>query len=218
MNLKRLARGSRGDFGREKLGFGSQTLIGQALLLQLRRVIDKQPGGIDFGCHVGQFPLNRLELGNRLAKLPPLLGIANRCLQGGPGNPGRKRADADSSSIQNLERVRIATVEPAEQILFGHPNLFQTELRSIRSSHPKLIFDSHDLEPRSLSLHDERRDSTCATLGFRGSHDHVDTRNGTLSNVELVTTENPLLTNTPSKTLKILRSRTRLRFGQSPRA
>jgi hypothetical protein len=100
--------------------------------------------------------LDRFKLGDGLVKLPPLFGIAERCLQRGSGDAESERADADAPAIQNRERVSIAVVEVAEQILFRHPDLFQPELRSIRSSHPELIFDAHNLQSRSLPFHDER--------------------------------------------------------------
>jgi hypothetical protein len=91
----------------KRLRHGSLLREGLAGVLQARGVVYQQPGGLKLRGHLGKLELHALELGNGFAKLPTLLGIGNRGLQGPLGQTHHLRANpcpfqADRSSCVDL--------------------------------------------------------------------------------------------------------------------
>src|ERR1035437_6071194 len=64
-----------------------------ALVLQPAGAVCQEPRRLDLGGHVAEEILDRLELRDRLAELPPLLRVTERALEGALGHAEGERRD-----------------------------------------------------------------------------------------------------------------------------
>src|SRR5439155_15371143 len=94
------ARRLRGEELRLRSGLG----VWLALLLQPRSTVREQPGGIDLGRHVGELPLDRLELADPTAEGVPLLRVLARDVVAGLRDADRLRGDADPAAVERRHR------------------------------------------------------------------------------------------------------------------
>src|SRR3989442_8749971 len=69
------------------------TTLFRSLVALPRRVIGQAARRFNFSLHVGQHPLDGLELADGLAERAPLLGVAHRGLQRPLRDPHRLRGD-----------------------------------------------------------------------------------------------------------------------------
>ena len=60
------------------------------------------PRRLDFGSHIGQFELNRLEFADRFAKLLPLLRVARSCMKCALRHPQRQRGNRYPAAVKYL--------------------------------------------------------------------------------------------------------------------
>ena len=72
------------------------------------------PGRGELGGHVGQVVADRLVLPDRLAEALALLRVAQRVLEGGPGDAERPGGDLDAADLQALHHL-------GEAVALGSP-------------------------------------------------------------------------------------------------
>src|SRR5919205_3803594 len=85
-DLDRLAGLPAGRLGGEELRLRALLAVRPALLPEPRGAVDEQARGVDLGRHVGELPLDRLEVADPLAELPPLERVCARRVVGGLRN------------------------------------------------------------------------------------------------------------------------------------
>ena len=88
-----------GHLRRKVLGHGSLLRKGLASVLQACGVVHQQPRCLKLRGHLGKLELYALELGNRLAELPALLGIRDSSLQGPLSQAHHLRTDANTPFV-----------------------------------------------------------------------------------------------------------------------
>src|SRR5208282_2770564 len=70
-----------------------------AAILERRRAMGEQARRVDLDRHVGELPLNRLVLRNRLAEGQALLRVLQRRLERGACDSERLRRDPDAAAV-----------------------------------------------------------------------------------------------------------------------
>ena len=78
-------------------------------LLEPRGPIREQTCGVDLGSHVGELPLNRLEVTDPAPELLALLRVGARHIERGLRDPQGLRGDADAPAVERRHRY----AEPA---------------------------------------------------------------------------------------------------------
>ena len=73
-----------------------------ALVLERRRAVGRQPSRLDGHVHLGEQQLNRLEVANRPAELAPLRCVVGRELERAHGDSVRHRGDVDAGPVEDL--------------------------------------------------------------------------------------------------------------------
>src|SRR4030095_1107192 len=108
---------------------------------------------------VGQLPLNRLKLADRLAKRPSLLRVRPSGLVGALREPDRQCGDADASGIEHLHAVHESMSLFAEQLVGWNPAVIEQDLARVRGAHAKLVFFLSGRHSASTAFDDEGGDS-----------------------------------------------------------
>jgi hypothetical protein len=75
--------------------------------------------GREFSGHVGQHPLNRLIVRDRLAELLPLLRVRDRLVERRLTDTERLRRDGDASALQRPHRQVETLVDVPEHLIVG---------------------------------------------------------------------------------------------------
>ena len=103
MYLKGLGSNQHGGFSGIDLGHGRLFNKRQALILKIGGPVGQQPRGVNSGGHIGQEPLNCLEVGNRPAKLPALPGVSQSPVKRPLGNTHPLGGNISPAGIYRLQ-------------------------------------------------------------------------------------------------------------------
>src|SRR5439155_9219021 len=87
--LDGVGRHAHGDIAGEELGDRRLAGAGEVPAAQVRGAEVEEPRRVDLRRHVRQHHLDRLELADRLAELPPLGGVGDRGFERGAGDANR---------------------------------------------------------------------------------------------------------------------------------
>ena len=138
-------------------------------------MIHHQASGVDFGSHVGQHKLDGLTGSQGLSKSHPLLGIRDGFLEGGLGDTQRQRADADTPTIQHLQRLIHSLANIAQQVFARHPDVFVSNGMAMRGAQPHLLLRRAHVQPRGVGGHHNQAEAVAATLrrSAHQSHDVI---------------------------------------------
>jgi hypothetical protein len=90
-----------------------QQHVGEAGFARACRVVDQRPRRRELDRHVGELPLQALELVDRPAELHALLRPAERQLVGTLGDAERHRRGADALAVVGGHQVGKALLQPA---------------------------------------------------------------------------------------------------------
>ena len=159
---------------------GGVILGHRRLLFEVEAVV-LQPGGpqqhqlrrIEFGGHVGQLELDRLEGGDRLPELHPLLGVFDGVLEGRPADPAGLGADADPSRIEAREHLLESLAGLSEQIFRRHLGVLKDQLRRPGGEKTHFLLHLPDPETRGVLQVDDQVDDgpvTAGRIGCGGQH------------------------------------------------
>src|SRR5262249_28823808 len=85
---------------RVQLRLGALLRVGPALLLQPGGAVDEQARGVDLGRHVGELPLDRLEVRDALPELLALERVRARGVVGRLRYAERLRGDPDPAAVE----------------------------------------------------------------------------------------------------------------------
>ena len=138
------------------LAMAASLTIGR-LPLEPGRPVDHQAGGLDVGGHLGDHPLDGLELGDGPVELHALFGISHRFLEG----PLRQA----TAMAAMASRPAFSVVRNCLKPSFSLPSKFSAGMRqsskkfgSQRSLQPHLLFVASRKEARRPFFDNERRD------------------------------------------------------------
>ncbi len=187
---------------------------GNPLSLQPGSPANHQAGGIDIRGHVGDHPLDGLELGDRLVELLALLGISHRPVEGTLRQPHRHGRDRQATGIQRGQELFEALVLLSEQVGGGNAAVLEEQLRSHRSFQPHLLFIASHLKTGSPFFDDERGDAASAFIRVRlgGNHQHIS--KGTVGDELFLPVDDPLIPVADGAGAGGPGIRSGLRFGQ----
>ena len=103
-DLDRLRGLAPRHLGREQLRLRALLGVRRAGRLQPRRPIDEQARGVDLGRHVGELPLDRLEVRDALTERVALLRVLARDVVGRLRDAERLRGDTDPAAVERRHR------------------------------------------------------------------------------------------------------------------
>src|SRR5207237_4519384 len=124
--------------------------------------MEKQLRGIELHLHVGELPLQALELAQQAAELPPLERPCARGLVRIAAERERARRVADALDIEAGDLLLEAAF--AEQhLIVAHRRVREVELRPFLARHEARALSR--AEPRSAALDQHRADAAAAGAG-----------------------------------------------------
>src|SRR5436190_18982801 len=103
-DLDRLGRLAPRDLGRVELRLRPLLRVRQALPAAPRRAVDEEARCVDLRRHVGELPLDRLEVGDSLPELAPLEGVLPRDVVRRLRDPDRLSGDPDPAAVERRHR------------------------------------------------------------------------------------------------------------------
>ena len=149
-------------FRREVLGHGRLLHERQACITQPGSVVNQQTGGFQIDGHPGQIKLHALELRNRLPKLPPLLRILHRMVQGSLSQARHLSADGNPALIQRFDGDLVALAHFAENVGGRHAAVIQNQLAGGRCANAHFVFLAPHRETGHTALHHKGRNAFVA--------------------------------------------------------
>ncbi len=146
-----------------------------ALIFHPRCTHREQPGRIDFGRHVRQLPLDRLELTDRFPELPPLPRIIQRRFISSLRHSQPQRRDGYAPAIENPHRVDEPVAFFAQQVFQRNLAVFEDELRRVAGAQAELVLFLARLESLCSFFDDESRKAVRmgCLVGHRNYHHNV---------------------------------------------
>ena len=113
---------------------------------------------IDASRHVGDLLLHRAEVRDRLLELLSLLGVVGRDLQRALHGTEDTHAELEAADVQDVERDLVTASDLAEQVLLGHPHVFEAQRARRRALDAHLVLLGPRGEPVVGALDQERRE------------------------------------------------------------
>src|SRR5579862_9825099 len=154
---------------REELRLCGGERVIAALILEPRRAVDELAAGVDLRRHVRELELDRLELRDRLAELPPLLRVGEREVVRALRQADAHRRDRDPAAVENLHELLEAAPALAEEILLGHRAGGERQLARVGCVPAELVHRRRDLVAGRPVRDDEIGDLAVSRL--RGDRD-----------------------------------------------
>ena len=132
-------------------------------------------GGFDFGGHVGELPLDRLEIADGFAELLALLGIIQRGFVGALGHAERQSGDGDAAAVEHAHGVDESVAFFAQQIFGGNHAVFEDQFRGVAGAQAQLVFFFAGTESLGVFLHDEGGEPVRVggAIGYGDHDDHI---------------------------------------------
>src|SRR5262249_40047087 len=95
-----------------------------------RRVINHQPRRFELGCGLGQLKLHGLKPGDLLTKLPALLRIVDRVVEGTLRYSDHLSSDANSTFVERFNCYFVTSPRLPEDVLFLPHAVFEDKFAS----------------------------------------------------------------------------------------
>src|SRR5215831_6750117 len=155
-----------GGFERHFVGviFGHARVLARlfALIEARRGLVDEEPRGLQFDEHVGQHPLHRLAVGERLAEGRTLLGIGSRHFDASLGDAERTRTVLDAADIEPLLAVAHAFAFRADAVARRHAHIVEHDFPRLVAHHGFIA--GPELHTRRIHIHDEAGNAAARAL------------------------------------------------------
>ena len=115
----------------------------------------------------------RLELGDRLPELAPLLRVVERRFVGALRQADRQRGDPDAAAVEHLQRVDEALPFLAEQLVGRHAAVVEDDFARVAGAHAELVLFLAGRHARRPVFDDEGRDAAMSLRPVgHGDDDH----------------------------------------------
>ena len=154
------------------LGHGGGHGAVLAALLHVGGVEHQQPGSFHIHGHVGDDPLQALELGDGLTELLALLGVFDRLIQGRLGHAQGERCNTDAPGIQAGHGDGKAFSFLAQQPLGGHLAVVEHQINGVRGALPHLVLHLVHAKTRQIGGDKKGADAIAAALLGARQHNH----------------------------------------------
>src|SRR6266542_5078489 len=166
-DLHAFARGAHRDVAREQLRLRGREDVVLAAVFQRGGAPHQQARRVDLRRHVGELPLDRLELDDLLAEGLALFRVCERVLKARARDADGLRRDADATAVERGERDLEALTDLAEKVRGGHAAVLEYELRGIGPADAELVLQLAHAEAGCALLDDERGNAPMAGVGIR---------------------------------------------------
>src|SRR5215211_5475375 len=137
--LDRLGRLSAGDRGGEQLRHRTGLGVRPPLLAQPGCPVDEHARRLDLGRHVGQLPLNRLEVADALPELSALERVCVSDVVGCLSDPKSLCGDPDPSAVERRHGDAETLSLLAEQALLAHLHPVEDDVCGRARVKPELL-------------------------------------------------------------------------------
>src|ERR1700729_2517606 len=125
--LDSLVADAHGDFAGEELGHGRLTGDLAAGILENSSALGEKACGIQLGSHVGELPLDALELGDGFAELPAFLDVFEGSLECAAADAEGECSDGDASAVEDTHGIDEAFAFEAEEVFGWDFAVFEDE-------------------------------------------------------------------------------------------
>src|SRR3954453_10917332 len=147
--------------------------VGIALVEARGGAAQHQPGSVEFGRHVGELELKRLEIGEPLPELAPLQHVIARRLRAGARAAERAGADIETAAVEPYHRDREALALLAEPVGYRDPTILEIHHRGRLGMPAELLLLLPEGKSRGVVLDDDAGDAAGTRLA-RADHRHVE--------------------------------------------
>ena len=130
------------------------------LLLEPRGAVREQARGVDLGRHVGELPLDRLEVADPAPELLALLRVRARDVERGLRDAERLRGDPDAPAVERRHRDAEAATLLVQQPIALDVRVLDREIRGRRRVEPELLLLARHAHVRCVE--DEAGDASRA--------------------------------------------------------
>src|SRR5579884_263210 len=172
MDLHRLIGHSDGHLACKKLCHGTFARYPAFLIGMVRGAQREQSRRFDLGSHVCQLPLDSLKFGDGLAKLLPLLSVAQAGLKGALRHAHGQCGNGNAALVQYLQAINKSFARFAQAIFFGNPAVLEDDLGSVARAQTHLVFLLAGTKTWGATFNDECRDAVL--MGCFICHRHGD--------------------------------------------
>ncbi len=95
--------------------------------------------GVELGRHVGEHPLDRLVVGDRLAEGVARLGVGQRFVERGLADAERLRGNGDAAALERQPGQREALARRAEQLVGIDADVVEVEVHAAEAADAERI-------------------------------------------------------------------------------
>src|SRR2546426_7850229 len=215
VDLHGLTGAELGGLGGEELGHAGLEVAALACRLEPGRLVGQELGGLDACRHVGELGLDELVLRDGLPKGLTLLGIADRVLEGRPGQADAARRHIDAPALEGTHDHREARVLLAEQILQRHARVLKDDLARAQPTVAQLLQMAADPEARRALVDEQAGDAPRLGPRWIGADKHA--KHGAVLGIgdkHLRAVDDPLVLLSTCRGTQRRGVRARARFGQ----
>src|SRR5580698_5862456 len=145
-------------FAGEEFGHGGFARGAAVRIFEHGGALGEQARGVELSGHVGQFPLDALELGDGFAKLAALLDVFQCSFERAAADAERERGDGDAAAIQGAHGVNESLAFRAEEVFFGDLTVFKDELAGVAGAQAELVLFLAGAESFGSFFNDEGRE------------------------------------------------------------
>ncbi len=167
---------------------------------------------------VGEHPLDRLEVGDRLAERLAVLRVADRELERAAPQTERHRRDRDAPPIEDAHRVVEALVDVAQALRVGDAHVLEGQLDGVAGATAVLLELLARAEAGRALIDDERGDAALRRHVLVGARQHhAEAADRALRDEHLGAVEDPVIAVAHAGGLHRRAVGTRTRLGERPR-
>ena len=129
----------------------------------------------ELGRHVGQHPLDRLVVGDRLTELLALLRVGDRLVERRLADAERLRRDRDAAALQRPHREPEPLIDVAEHLVVADGDV-EIEIHAAEAADAERVGARRARDARRVHRHEKRGDALAAQPRPRAREDDRDRR------------------------------------------
>ena len=156
-----------------------------------RSGMDQQAGRFDVLGHIGQKPLNALELRDMLAELLAGSGIVHSGFKTSLCNANSQRCDTNASLVQHAHHHVEATVHLAQKGVGSQAHIVEIKRADLAGALAHLVFLRATLNTFGMKVHDEDGHATVTGFFIRASQNKPEIRDRSVMDPDLAAVQDP---------------------------
>src|SRR5882724_5499021 len=174
VNLHGFVRDAVGHFACVEFCLRRYATHGLSRIFQPCSIVCQTARGFDFGLHVGEHPLNRLEFGDGFAEGFALFRVLDRIVERALCESYGLRGNADAAAVERAESNFQSLAFFTEAIFGWHFAIVQQKFDGWRRALAHFVFMAADFETLEGRLDEERGDSLSASSRIGFCEDDID--------------------------------------------